>query len=213
MRFFLVLLCCFLSFSAFSIKRSELKTGDLIFQNLDCGGMCDAIEAVTEGYKGRDFSHMGMIWRAPNGTFYVLESIGKGVQETELDEFLKRSTHPHLIARVKKPYRDLIPEAIKFCQDHVGGAYDEAFLYNNGKYYCSELIYDAFKAANQGQPVFQLYPMTYKDPVTHSYYPVWVSYFNTLHLEIPEGQPGCNPGGLSTSERVKVLGDLELIGS
>jgi len=209
MKYCLVLLYCCASLSAFSIRKTELKAGDLIFQDLDCGGMCDAIEAVTEGYHNRDFSHMGMVSVMPNGTYYVLESIGKGVQETELDEFLKRSTHAHLVARVKKSYRSLIPAAVAFCQSKVGGAYDEEFLYNNGKYYCSELIYDAFKSANEGQPFFQLYPMTYKDPSTGSFYPVWESYFRNLKVSIPEGLPGCNPGGMSTSDKIKVLGDLE----
>lgn len=209
MKYILVLVCCLASFSAFSIKKSALKAGDLIFQDLDCGGMCDAIEAVTEGYHNRDFSHMGMVSIMPNGKYYVLESIGKGVQETDLDEFLKRSTHPHLVARMKKPYRKLIPAAVAFCQKWVGSAYDDEFIYNNGKYYCSELIYDAFKAANDGQPLFQLYPMTYKDPATGSFYPVWESYFHNLKVNIPEGLPGCNPGGMSTSDKVKVLGDLE----
>lgn len=209
MRYCLVLLCSLLSLSAFSIRKSELKAGDLIFQDLDCGDMCTAIEAVTEGYHNRDFSHMGMVSVMPNGKYYVLESIGKGVQETELEDFLKRSTHKHLVARMKKPYRKLIPAAVAFCQSKVGGAYDDEFLYNNGKYYCSELIYDAFKSANEGQPLFQLYPMTYKDPATGSFYPVWESYFRNLRVSIPEGLPGCNPGGMSTSDKIKVLGDLE----
>ena len=33
----------------------ELKPGDLLFQDLDLGPLCDAIERVTEGYRGARF--------------------------------------------------------------------------------------------------------------------------------------------------------------
>lgn len=207
MKTVLLSLFCCLSLSAFAVKRAELKTGDLLFQNLDCGPMCDAIEAVTSGYKGSDFSHMGMVC-IKDGSYFVAESIGKGVQLTPIDTFLARTKNAHLVARVLPPYYKYIGKAVQFCYDHVGTPYDDAFLYNNGKYYCSELIYDAFKYAYQ-KPFFTLYPMTYKDPGTGKFYPVWVTYFAKLNMDIPEGKPGCNPGGMSTSDKLLVLGNLE----
>ncbi|RQO32139.1 hypothetical protein DBR32_00560 [Taibaiella sp. KBW10] len=208
MKYLLLLLCSFLSLSVFSIKKSELRTGDLLFQNLDCGGMCDAIEAVTAGYQDRDFSHMGMVC-IKDGKYYIAESIGKGVQLTPIEFFLERTKHAHLVGRLKPPYKQYIPKAVQFCYEQLGTAYDEAFLYDNGKYYCSELIYDAFKYAYKGKPFFTLYPMTYKDPETKQFYPVWVDYFKKLQMDIPEGLPGCNPGGMSTSDKLLILGNLE----
>ena len=39
----------------------ELQVGDIVFQDLDCGPPCQAIEAVTSGYKGAQLSHNGII--------------------------------------------------------------------------------------------------------------------------------------------------------
>jgi len=40
-----------------------LQPGDLLFQDLDCGPLCDAIEKVTTGYQGANFSHVGIVAR------------------------------------------------------------------------------------------------------------------------------------------------------
>ena len=42
--------------------QQKIKTGDLLFQNLDCGSLCDAIETVTEGYNAQKFSHIGLAY-------------------------------------------------------------------------------------------------------------------------------------------------------
>ncbi len=38
-----------------------MKEGDLLFQDLDSSPVCDAIELVTPGYKGANFSHIGIV--------------------------------------------------------------------------------------------------------------------------------------------------------
>lgn len=201
------LLVLFLPAVSSAVERKALKDGDIIFQDLDCGPMCDAIEAVTEGYAGLDFSHMGMVYLR-NDSILIIESIGKGVILTPIDQFLKRTTNKHLVARLKPKYTRLIPQALGYSLLCMGMPYDDDFLYSNGKYYCSELIYDAFKHANGGKPFFQLYPMTYKEPGTDQFYPVWETHFRQLNLQIPEGLPGCNPGGMSQSDKIRVLGFL-----
>jgi len=82
--------------------------------------------------------------------------------------------------------------------------YDDEYVYNNGAYYCSELIYDAFMFANNGTPFFRLFPMTYKQPGTNDYFPAWVEYYKQICKPIPEGQPGCNPGGISVSDTIEI---------
>jgi hypothetical protein len=76
--------------------------------------------------------------------------------------------------------------------------YDDAFLPDNNKLYCTELISMAYHRAN-GSRVFEQPPMTFKDPSTGAFFPAWVAYYSELGMEIPEGLPGCNPGGLSRS--------------
>ncbi len=52
--------------------------------------------------------------------------------------------------------------------------------------------------------------MTYKQPGTDSFFPAWVAYYKALGKPIPQGLPGCNPGGISKSDKLTVLGDLLL---
>ena len=192
----------------FSLAQNvTLQDGDLLFQDMDCGPLCDAIEAVTEGYRGNDFSHMGMVYHR-NDTIYIIEAAGKAVRLTPIEKFSIYTNKPMLIGRLKQQYQNLIAPAIAFSVQQIGVPYDDEYVYNNGSYYCSELIYDAFLFANGGRPFFMLYPMTYKQPGTDDFFPVWVQYYKDLGKPIPEGLPGCNPGGISTSGKIEIIGSL-----
>ena len=200
MRIFLLIITL-ITFSSYS--QTKLHTGDLLFININCGPMCEAINAVTEGYKGKDFNHMGLVVEE-NNTYFVFEAIGEAVVKTPLKTYLNYTKEEVYIGRLKKKYTSLIPYAIAFCQNQLGVPYDQDFLYDNGKYYCSELIYDAFKFANNNEPFFKLYPMTYKEPNSSTFFPIWVEHFNKIGIPIPEGEPGCNPGGMSLDKKITI---------
>lgn len=188
-------------------QHIQLQEGDLIFQNLECGPLCDAINAVTQGYKGNKFSHMGMV-QLKDDSVLVIEASGKDVHRSPIKAFLAKSKQPHYVGRLKPAYQNLIPAAIQFSDLQMGMPYDDAYLYNNHKYYCSELIYDAFKSANHHTPFFKLLPMTYKEPGSGEFFPVWKAYFEQRKMNVPEGKPGCNPGGISLSDKIEILGIL-----
>jgi hypothetical protein len=189
---------------SFGLRAQNYQTGDLLFQDLDCGEICDAIEAVTQGINDQKFSHIGLVYTR-NDSVYIIEAIGNDVHLTPIVDFLERSNNPVVQARVKAPYAKLVPNVIQFALQQQGKPYDEPFLYDNGKYYCSELIYDAFAFANNGKPFFRLEPMTFKKPDSDTYFPVWVTYYEKLGMEIPEGKPGINPGGISRSDKIEIL--------
>ena len=42
----------------------QLRPGDLLFQDLDAGPLCDAIEKVTTGYRGANLTHVGVVAEA-----------------------------------------------------------------------------------------------------------------------------------------------------
>lgn len=159
-------------------------TGDLLFQDLDCGELCDAIEKVTPGVNGKHFSHVGLVYVVQDSV-WVVEAIGKNVHLTSINEFLGRQKdekgHPKVVVgRLKKAYQKLNARAVGFALKQHGKPYDDEFIYNNGKYYCSELIYDAYKDANNGADFFGIYPMTFKDPATGKTDKVWKNYFKQL---------------------------------
>ncbi|MFY8068415.1 MAG: YiiX/YebB-like N1pC/P60 family cysteine hydrolase, partial [Flavobacterium sp.] len=181
---FLSLLFTFYGFS----QNIKLKTGDILFQSMNCGPLCEAINEVTEGYQGKDFSHLGIVY-IKNDSVFVIEAAGKAVKITPYEIFKTYTTEEMFVGRLKRKYQKYIPEAITFSLQQVGVPYDDAYLYNNGKYYCSELIYDAFLFAYK-KPLFDLYPMTFKSPKSNAYFDVWADYYEKLKMEIPEGQLG-----------------------
>lgn len=184
--------------------------GDLLFQDLDCGSFCEAIEKVTEGYNGANFSHVGIVAKDTTETLAVIEAIQSGVTITPLDTFLNRSLDQDkkpkvVVGRLRKKYSNLISEALKEALALVGQPYDRAFDIENDKYYCSELIYEVFLRANHNAPIFSLQPMTFKDPATGNTFPIWEDYFMELGVAIPEGELGINPGSISRSPIVKIV--------
>lgn len=190
-------------------KSFVFQEGDFLFQDLDCGDLCTAIETVTEGVDGKSFSHVGLVV-VRNDTSFVIEAIGKEVQLTPIFDFIGRNSDESgnpkiLVSRLKSEYLYLKAPVLRFALDKLGVPYDDAFIYDNGIYYCSELIYDAFMAANGDVPFFQLEPMTFKDPKTGKMFPVWGDYYDQLGMEIPEGELGCNPGGISRSDKLQVV--------
>ena len=199
----------FIIFNLFLNCQFTLQEGDLLFQDSDCGPFCDAIEKVTEGYKGANLSHVGMVISI-NNELVVIEAITKGVVLTPLDTFMNRSFDENgnskvIVGRLKDSDSALIDDAIKYAKVLIGKSYDTVFDINNDQYYCSELIYESFKHANNLVPIFQLYPMTFKDPETNSTFKIWEEYYAEMNVPIPEGKPGLNPGGISRSDRIRIV--------
>jgi len=186
-----------------------LHNGDLLFQDIDCGEMCTAIETVTFGWHGAKFSHVGIAVVDSVGNVQVLEAISKGVSLTPIDEFMKRSTDSTgkpkvIVGRLLPKYDDLSTKAVNRALGYLGKPYDTVFAISNDAYYCSELVYFAFlDSANA--PLFELKPMTYNDPATKTLFPVWKSYFDAMNVAVPEGEPGLNPGGISQSDKIEIM--------
>jgi len=187
-----------------------LQPGDLLFQDLDCGPFCDAIEKVTTGYRGANLSHIGIVAKDGDGNFVVIEALSTGVDVTPLEVFLDCSLdakyRPKVaVGRLKQEYRHLIPVALEQAFALDGSSYDEVFNCDNDDYYCSELVYEIFLRSNNGKPVFELQPMTFKDPDTGDTFSVWREYFLELNVPIPEDSPGINPGAISRSPALTIV--------
>lgn len=195
-----------------SVKNNDfaLREGDLLFQDLDSGPLCDAIEKVTTGYKGANFSHVGIVVKDSKSNLVVIEAVSSGVEITPLQSFLNRSFDAKrrsktVVGRLKRPYHHLIPSALKEALVLKGKPYDKVFAVNNDAYYCSELVYEVFRRASNNKPIFTLQPMTFKDPATGRTHPAWEKYFLEQGIGVPEGQPGINPGGISRSPVLTII--------
>lgn len=194
-----------LFFSCKENKNQTLQEGDIIFQKLACGELCDAINKVTDGYQGNDFAHCAMVIKI-NDTLKVIEAIGNAVQINNLEKFFSRNNDSvYWVGRLKNNYQPLIGEAQKQAIALNGKPYDDVFLIDNESYYCSEIIYEAYKAANNGAEIFTLSPMTFKDPETGITFKPWEDYYKNLQTEIPEGKMGLNPGSISLSDKIEMF--------
>ncbi len=194
----------------FDYSKFQLQSGDILFQDSDCGSFCDAIEKVTFGVGESKFSHVGMVIPKEGNQLIVMEAVSAGVVETPLDTFFNRSFDENgnskvVVGRLKKEHQHLVPKAIEFAKTKLGLPYDDVFNILNDKYYCSELLYESFNYANNNVPIFQLQKMTYKDPDTKATFPIWEKYFEDLKVKIPEDQPGLNPGGMSKSRFIDIV--------
>ena len=181
--------------------REVLKTGDLIFQDLDCGELCDAIENVTKiqfHVDGPSLSHVGMIFKKNDQTF-VIEAYGSRVVMTPIQEVLGRPQNsPSKIIHLKDVRglsKHFSLRLAKAAQRYVGRFYDDHFDISDETYYCSELIYKIFQDANNGKEFFHLLPMMFGAPNSQER-DVWKKYFGDLKTTIPEGRPGISPLGI-----------------
>ncbi len=200
----------FLLFASCTLPgRFEFEVGDILFQDIDCGPLCDAIEQVTQGIDGAKFSHVAIIIDTDSG-LVVLEAISQGVVCTSIDSFLDRSMDEEgnpkvLVGRLKKEFRKLLPDAISDMKQYLGSPYDTVFDLSNQAYYCSELLYFGFAMASNDSNFFKLNPMTYKAPGEEEFFPEWADYFNSLGVQIPENLPGLNPGSISRSDKIEIV--------
>jgi hypothetical protein len=200
MRYIFFIFVLLLHYGCRNASNLELQAGDLLFQSKS-GGLSSAIKEVTKGANGHSFSHVGMVVPDSSGDLWVVEAAGKDVRLTPIDSFIQRGGIA-AVGRVKDAHKALIPDAVAFAVRQVGTPYDSLYLYGNGMYYCSELVYDAFLFANNGAPFFALAPMTFKIPATGEFSEGWVAHYKKLNMPVPEGELGCNPGGLSRSEKI-----------
>jgi len=200
----------------------QLEVGDILFQDLDSSPLCDAIELVTPGFKNGNFSHIGIVVETldvlyinpdkicnkdnPENYLRVLEAIPEKVTTTRIDTFLMRSSDNNnnpkvIVGRLKNEYKNTIPKAIEFANKQIGVDYDDVFILDNNKYYCSELIYEAFLKDS----IFRLNPMTFLDPKSGDTLQTWIDYYSELGVEIPQNKLGVNPGIMSLSDKIEII--------
>ena len=141
----------FLLFQISCLNRSaqedfQLQKGDFLFQDLDSSPLCDAIELVTPGYKGANFSHIGMVVELGdpycinpdynyNDHVRILEAFPTRVRTIRVDSFLNRSLDNNgnpkvIVGRLKLQYRYAIQNAISFSKSKIGMNYDDVFIIN-----------------------------------------------------------------------------------
>lgn len=174
-----------------------LQRGDLLFYR-DTTGMGAAVRESTGEY-----THVALV-----------ESVGDTVWIIDATQRYGVSRHPLLRGLGdERPFPDIytlddrvsvnIDSVILRARSFLGQPYDNAFLSNNGKLYCSELIYECFRFSN-GKRIFEAKPMNWRDK-EGNLPEYWKKHFEKLGVPVPEGVPGTNPTDMSHSKLLRKL--------
>ena len=98
MRRLLSILLVSISATVAGQPAAPLREGDILFQFIPCGPLCDAIVATTPCANEHPFNHCGIVV-CSGDSVQVLEAIGRNVHTTALPAFLKRDR----TYRVRRP--------------------------------------------------------------------------------------------------------------
>ena len=192
------------------LTPSALQHGDLLFcvASPSRDGIAQAIVSVTEGIDLQRVSHVAIVCKEPDGT-YALEASGKqGVWLNPIDSFFIHCDHSSankpmvLLGRLKDSSH--VAASVERAKTYLGKPYDRQYLPGDSAIYCSELVHLAYLDSEE-KPIFPQQPMSFHDQSGHVTQ-FWKDYYQQWHMNVPEGWPGTNPGGISRSDAIEIVG-------
>lgn len=178
----------------------SLCEGDLLFCAQEKG---NNITDVTQGVGGMKIDHVAIFHRQGGRTF-ALEAIHSGVGLTPIDSFMARR-EAVLAARLRDTIG--VARSVERALGFIGRPYDFNFMPDDSAFYCSELVQKCYRDS-RGELVFKPIPMSFHDK-SGRITPYWHDYYARQGLQVPEGEPGSNPGDLSRSAAICILGIVE----
>lgn len=187
--------------------RAGLENGDLLFVTAKSTGLSGAINKVTQQQENVSFDHIGILENSRSGAFVLHAAPKGGSQRQDLKSFLEEQAGDGqrvVVYRLKPQYRKTIPGALDKARSMLGKPYNFNYILDENSYYCSDFIERAFRKDH----IFELKPMSFKDPQTGMTNTFWEEFYRKKNLKVPEGEPGCNPNGLAGSEKLVRIREL-----
>lgn len=199
MKFYFWIIICVL-ITACRSKAFIPRQGDLLFCVAEQSAYSNAIIDATAQHEPLKFDHVAIVIYY-SGIPYVIEaSSKKGVIKSTLEQFLSSATDingkPGVVVKRINTYFPLT-QMVTNAESHLGEAYDWSYKPDNGKMYCSELIYVCYNDS-LGMPLFEAKPMNFRD-INGKIPQFWINLFQSLGEDIPEGVSGTNPNDISKS--------------
>ncbi|SMC60522.1 YiiX/YebB-like N1pC/P60 family cysteine hydrolase [Moheibacter sediminis] len=207
MKFSIILSILSVIFSCQTAQIS-LRNGDLLFVGNSSGNLSKAIDEVTKTEKSTNFSHIALVEKSGNEIWILHAAPENGSERISLDEFknyAKKDSSEIVIYRIKKEFKPDFENAISQSKTMLGKPYNFTYILSDTAYYCSDFVYNSFEKDS----IFEMNPMTFKNPQTNEFHPTWILFYQKQNLEIPEGEPGCNPNGMAASEKLELIGILK----
>ncbi|MGE7773183.1 YiiX family permuted papain-like enzyme [Chitinophaga sp. NPDC101104] len=144
MHFFRLLILAALLPGSPASAQQNLREGDIVFQDSQ-SPQCEAIRRATHS----PWSHCGMLYRADNGAWMVLEAV-QPVSVTTLELWKRRNKHRFAVKRLKNSKSILTANVIDRMKSHgetyLGKPYDIYFNWSDAEIYCSELVWKIYHA-------------------------------------------------------------------
>jgi|GEM_PF-100567 len=127
------------------------EKGNIIFKEGDIVGHTSSADylGLLRNITESPYTHVGILVEE-EGEIKVLEAVGSGVMINEFSSFKYRGEGGKFtVLRVKPEFKDSLFKVIEIARSFIGTDYDDKFEPDDGRIYCSELIYKAFKRGSE----------------------------------------------------------------
>lgn len=187
-----------------SCGRFEPREGDLLFVTGDSSSeFSEAITDATAHGCGLKYDHVAIVAADGDNLSVIEASSRNGVVETGWDDFMEQSRFDDgrygiVVMRLNADFD--VKKAIATARSHVGEEYDWSFLPDNGRMYCSELVYESYRD-KEDRHLFDASPMSFRD-ADGNMPQFWIDLFDRLGEKVPEGVNGTNPTDMSRSKKL-----------
>ena len=168
---------------------TTVRQGDLLFH---VAPQHNAITSVTPGM----IDHVAIAVSKDS----VIEAVKEGVKLTAINELWQQEGY-YIISKVREAD---CKQSVKNARSYLGRSYDHVFLADNEDIYCSELVQLSF-VDKQGKRLFETIPMSFHDE-TGQVTEYWQRFYAERGMQVPEGEPGSNPGELSQRSCIIIKG-------
>ncbi|WOB28508.1 MULTISPECIES: YiiX/YebB-like N1pC/P60 family cysteine hydrolase [Xanthomonas] len=205
MRIALLLLLLLALLPATALAR-KVHDGDLLFVTAARTGLSGAIDDATATQGEPSFDHVALVAHAGN-TGVVLHSDEQGSREQPLQSFIDEATAKQrqiVVYRLTPAHRPAIADAIAQARRMLGKPYNQTYVQDDNRYYCSDFIERAFRA----HQVFALQPMNFKNLQTGNVSPYWTDFYRSRGMAVPQGLPGTNPNDMAKAAALRIVGPL-----
>lgn len=159
------------------------------------------ITEVTAHEELPPVEHVGIIHVDSRGVVNVVEAVPQqGVIVSSWRDFTTHNPHV-MVGRLIN--RDNVESSVKRAMSFVGRPYDDLFLLDTNKIYCSELVQVSYLDSN-GNALFPLISMSFQnsDGEIPDY---WRNHYSSRGLWVPHGALGSNPVSLAASPLLRIL--------
>jgi len=213
MRSFIIPLLALGLFAACS-QAPALKTGDIIFVGLpseeESDGMAGAITAST-GEGDINYIHAAIVDIDAHGSAWVIDAtLAHGVDRHPLDtlfaDFRRHDGSYPIFEVFRLKNDDGVEGFVRSADAFTGEEYDVTFFPDNGRHYCTELVYDSY--VRDGEHLFEAAPMNFKGP-DGEFDPYWVKLFARIGEDIPQDVVGTNPQTMHGSEQLEYVMNIQ----